>query len=209
MTIRAKEAYDILAKLIIIGDSGVGKTNLILNFVDEPFKENYVATIGVDFKAKTLSIDDKRLKLQIWDTAGQERYRTITETYYKGASGIILTYAIDDRSSFENLHKWMGQIAEKAPPNVPKIILANKMDLEDDRTVSEEEGRILAEQHSSEACQICFMEVSAKTGESVTEAFETISRKVKDEFEKENTIHPVVRIARIGGLNPPPSRCFC
>ena len=100
MTVRAKDAYDVLAKLIIIGDSGVGKTNLILNFVNQPFKQYYVATIGVDFKAKSIDVDDKKVKLQIWDTAGQERYRTITETYYKGASGIILTFALDDRSSF-------------------------------------------------------------------------------------------------------------
>lgn len=91
---------DILAKLIIIGDSGVGKTNLILSFVGERFKENYVATIGVDFKARTVEMEGKRVKLQIWDTAGQERYRTITETYYKGASGIVLTYSITDRDSF-------------------------------------------------------------------------------------------------------------
>ena len=105
MTIRAKEAYDILAKLIIIGDSGVGKTNLILNFVDEPFKENYVATIGVDFKAKTLSIDDKRLKLQIWDTAGQDKYKTITKNYYRNSQGVLIVFGIDSRDSFYSVSK--------------------------------------------------------------------------------------------------------
>ena len=141
---RVKEAYDLLAKLIIIGDSGVGKTNLILNFVGETFKENYVATIGVDFKARSINVDDKKVKLQIWDTAGQERYRTITETYYKGASAIILAYSMDDRQSFDSLNKWITQIAEKAPPGVPKIILANKKDLDQDRVVTTEEGRQLA-----------------------------------------------------------------
>ena len=97
---RVKESYDVLAKLIIIGDSGVGKTNLILSFVGEPFKENYVATIGVDFKIKTMNVGNRRYKLQIWDTAGQERFKNITQTYYKGAAGIILTYSIIDRSSF-------------------------------------------------------------------------------------------------------------
>jgi len=126
---RAKDSYDVLAKMIIIGDSGVGKTNLILNFINEPFKDNYVATIGVDFKAKSINVDDKKVKLQIWDTAGQERYRTITETYYKGASAIILTYSINDRSTFDSLNKWIIQISEKTPPGVPKIILANKSDL--------------------------------------------------------------------------------
>ena len=107
---RVKDSYDVLAKMIIIGDSGVGKTNLILSFINEPFKDNYVATIGVDFKAKAINVDDKKVKLQIWDTAGQERYRTITETYYKGASAIILAYSINDRSSFDSLNKWIVQI---------------------------------------------------------------------------------------------------
>lgn len=100
-----KETYDYMFKVIVIGDSGVGKTNLILRFSDKNFNSNYVATIGVDFKIKTINIGDKRVRLQLWDTAGQERFRTITETYYKGAHGIVLTYSIDDRKSFENISK--------------------------------------------------------------------------------------------------------
>lgn len=164
---KAKESVDILAKLIIIGDSGVGKTNLILSFVGERFKESYVATIGVDFKARTLEMEGKRVKLQIWDTAGQERYRTITETYYKGASGIVLAYSITDRDSFENLNTWMTQITEKAPPGVPKIIFANKSDLHAARTVSTEEGIALAERYSTPGVPVMFREVSARTGEGV------------------------------------------
>ena len=98
-----KEKYDFMSKLIVIGDSGVGKTNIIIKFTEEYFKENYVATIGVDFKVKTLTIDDKKIRLQIWDTAGQERYRNITENYYKGAAGIVLVYAVNDRNTFTNL----------------------------------------------------------------------------------------------------------
>ena len=93
---RKDESYDYLVKLIIIGDSGVGKTNLLMRFCEQDFKSNYVATIGVDFKIKTIQVDDKRFKLQIWDTAGQERFKNITQTYYKGAVGIILTYSITD-----------------------------------------------------------------------------------------------------------------
>jgi small GTP-binding protein len=126
-----------------------------------------VATIGVDFKARTLEMDGKRVKLQIWDTAGQERYRTITETYYKGASGIVLTYSITDRDSFENLNTWMAQIAEKAPPGVPKIIFGNKKDLEGTRAVSVEEGMALAERYSTATGPVMFREVSARTGEGV------------------------------------------
>ena len=94
------DKYDMMAKVIIIGDSGIGKTVLITRFCESTFKESYVATIGVDFKIKTMNIGNRRYKLQIWDTAGQERFKNITQTYYKGAAGIILTYSIVDRSSF-------------------------------------------------------------------------------------------------------------
>lgn len=92
-----------MAKVIIIGDSGIGKTNLITRFCESNFRESYVATIGVDFKVKTINVSNRRYKLQIWDTAGQERFKNITQTYYKGAAGIILTYSIIDRTSFENV----------------------------------------------------------------------------------------------------------
>ena len=101
---------DSLAKVIIIGDSGVGKTNLLTKFCDGVFKDSYVATIGVDFKLKTVIIEDTKFKLQIWDTAGQQRFRNITQTYYKGASGIILAYAINNKQSFKNIGGWIKQI---------------------------------------------------------------------------------------------------
>ena len=100
---KEEEKYSCTVKLIIIGDSGVGKTNILLKFCDGEFKLNYVATIGVDFKIKTIQVDDKRIKLQIWDTAGQERFKNINQTYYKGAIGIILTYSITDLNSFHNV----------------------------------------------------------------------------------------------------------
>ena len=99
-----------MAKVIIIGDSGIGKTVLITRFCESTFKESYVATIGVDFKIKTMNVGNRRYKLQIWDTAGQERFKNITQTYYKGAAGIILTYSIVDRNSFDNVDRWIHQI---------------------------------------------------------------------------------------------------
>jgi len=102
--------HNFLAKVIIIGDSGVGKTNLLTKFCEGVFKDSYVATIGVDFKLKTIALDDCKVKLQIWDTAGQERFRNITQTYYKGASGIILTYSINNQQSFKNIGSWIKQI---------------------------------------------------------------------------------------------------
>ena len=97
------ENYDYMVKLIIIGDSGVGKTNILTRFCNDQFKETHLATIGVDFNIKNIQIDNKRLKLQIWDTAGQERFKTITETYYRGAAGIILCYAVNSEESFQSI----------------------------------------------------------------------------------------------------------
>lgn len=130
-----------MAKVIIIGDSGVGKTNLITRFCENSFKDSYVTTIGVDFKIKTLSVGDRRYKLQIWDTAGQERFKNITQTYYKGAAGIILAYSITDRNSFENVERWINQIDTNAPSDVSKILIATKSDLSDSRQVSLIEGQ--------------------------------------------------------------------
>jgi len=100
---KKSDKFDFMAKVIIIGDSGVGKTNLITRFCENTFKDSYVATIGVDFKIKTMSVGERKYKLQIWDTAGQERFKNITQTYYKGAAGIILAFSIVDRNSFENI----------------------------------------------------------------------------------------------------------
>ena len=98
--------FDHMVKLIIIGDSGVGKTNMIMKFTEQGFRDNYIATIGVDFKVKTIQVDDKKLKLQIWDTAGQERFRNITQTYYKGAVGVVLTYSITSEVSYDNIGRY-------------------------------------------------------------------------------------------------------
>lgn len=129
---------DMLAKVIIIGDSGVGKTNLLTKFCDGVFKDSYVATIGVDFKIKSITNDGSKIRLQIWDTAGQERFRNITQTYYKGASGIILAYSINNKQSFKNIGSWIKQIETNASETVSKILIGTKADLIDDREVEEE-----------------------------------------------------------------------
>ena len=132
---------DYLVKVIIIGDSGVGKTNLITRFCENHFKQTYVATIGVDFKIKSLVLNDKKFKMQIWDTAGQQRFKNITQTYYKGAAGIILTYSLTDTTSFSNIERWMTQIESNAPENVSKVLIATKEDLQNERTVTFNEGK--------------------------------------------------------------------
>jgi Ras-related protein Rab-8A len=127
---------DLLVKVIIVGDSGVGKTNLLTYFCEGVFKDSYVATIGVDFKIKMLHIDNKKIKLQIWDTAGQERFRNITQTYYKGAAGILLAYSIADNKSFNSVSGWMKQIEAHSSEDVCKILIGTKSDLETDRQVT-------------------------------------------------------------------------
>lgn len=137
-----------LLKVIIVGDSGVGKTNLLTYYCEGVFKDNYVATIGVDFKIKMLQIEDKRVKMQIWDTAGQERFRNITQTYYKGAAGIILAYSITDNRSYGNITNWIKQIETNSSEDVCKILIGTKTDLEADRQVTFEEGSVLAKKYS-------------------------------------------------------------
>jgi Ras-related protein Rab-8A len=152
---KKEESYDYLVKLIIIGDSGVGKTNILMKFCEQEFKSSYVATIGVDFKIKTIQVEDKRFKLQIWDTAGQERFKNITQTYYKGAVGIILAYSVIEESTFDNIgiwlanvEKWISQINDSTNTDVRKILIANKTDLASERKITPEQGERLARKYN-------------------------------------------------------------
>ena len=112
---REVEKYDYMVKLVIVGDSAVGKTNILMRFVDEGYKTSHITTIGVDYKIKVLTIDGVSIKMQIWDTAGQERFRTITETYYRGSAGIIFVYSVTDRKSFDSITNWIKQVNETQP----------------------------------------------------------------------------------------------
>ena len=127
----ARPKYDHLVKLLLIGDSGVGKSCLLLRFSDDQFTASFITTIGIDFKVKTVDLEGKRVKLQIWDTAGQERFRTITSAYYRGAMGILLTYDVTDRRSFENVRNWMANVKEHASERVVVSLVGNKDDCED------------------------------------------------------------------------------
>jgi len=168
--------YDFIAKLLIIGDSGVGKTCLLLRFCENNFMTTHLTTIGIDFKIKTIDVDGKKIKMQIWDTAGQERFKTITQTYYKGAMGIILTYACNDRESFNSIENWMKQIKQHANEDVCKILVGNKSDLED-RQVTSEEGKKLADTFG-----IKFFETSAKDDLGVNDTFHTIAKEIKEKI---------------------------
>ena len=168
----ANHKYDHLFKLLIIGESGVGKTCLLLRFTDDSFTANHLTTIGIDFKIKIINLENKLIKLQIWDTAGQERFRTITKTYYKGAHGIILTYDVTDENSFKNIKNWIKQIEQNAQTNVCKVLVGNKCD-KPDRKVSEEEGRKLANDFGMN-----LFETSAKSNQNVNETFTFLTREI-------------------------------
>ena len=157
----------------MIGNSGVGKSCLLIRFTDDTFSDSYVTTIGVDFKIKTLDIDSKSCKLQIWDTAGQERFRNIISSYYRGAQGIMLVYDITDLESFQNLNSWLIEIEKNASKNVYKILVGNKCDMENERKVTVEQGKDFADQYGMK-----FFETSAKDSTNVAEAFITMTKEV-------------------------------
>ena len=165
--------YDYLFKVLLIGNSSVGKSSLLLRFVDNQWNDLFVPTIGVDFKIRTMEIDNKNVKFQIWDTAGQERFKNITASYYRGAHGIFVVYDISDTESFKNINNWLIEIEKNANKNVYKILVGNKCDLEDKRTVSYQQGKELAETYGMQ-----FIETSAKSNTNVDEAFHLLGREV-------------------------------
>ena len=172
--------YDYLFKYLIIGNSGVGKSCLLIRFTDDKFEEGYVTTIGVDFKIKTLEIEGKSVKLQIWDTAGQERFRNIVSSYYKGAHGIMMVYDITDLESFRYLDSWIKEIEKNASKNVYKILVGNKSDLEN-RKITFEKGKEFANLHGMK-----FFETSAKENKNVEEAFKEMTKDIINSLKKVN-----------------------
>jgi len=160
-------------KLLVIGDSGVGKSSLLVRFSDGTFSDSFITTIGVDYKVKNLEIDGKPVKLQIWDTAGQERFRTITSSYYRAANGILLVYDITEYETFKGISKWITEINRYASEDLVKILIGNKCDLVSERKVPYETGSELAQQLG-----IDFYETSAKEKVNVEKSFEKLARKL-------------------------------
>nr|XP_061826341.1 ras-related protein Rab-8B-like isoform X2 [Nerophis lumbriciformis] len=176
------KTYDYLFKLLLIGDSGVGKTCLLFRFSEDSFNTTFISTIGIDFKIRTIELDGKRVKLQIWDTAGQERFRTITTAYYRGAMGIMLVYDISNEKSFENIKNWIRNIEEHASSDVEKMVLGNKCDMADRRQVSKDRGEKLAIDYG-----VKFFETSAKTSLNVEEAFYSMGRDILHNLSSKTT----------------------
>ncbi|CAM8910429.1 hypothetical protein QQ045_033137 [Rhodiola kirilowii] len=191
---RARADYDYLIKLLLIGDSGVGKSCLLLRFSDDSFTTSFITTIGIDFKIRTVELDGKRIKLQIWDTAGQERFRTITTAYYRGAMGILLVYDVTDESSFNNIKNWIRNIEQHASDNVNKILVGNKADMDESkRAVPTAKGQALADEYG-----IKFFETSAKTNMNVEQVFFSIARDIKERLSETDSKAepPTIKISK-------------
>ncbi|KCV68580.1 Ras-like protein Rab-1A, variant 2 [Fonticula alba] len=166
--------YDYLFKLLLIGDSGVGKSCLLLRFADDTYTESYISTIGVDFKIRTIELDGRTIKLQIWDTAGQDRFRTITSSYYRGAHGIIVVYDVTDQETFTNVRGWLQEIDRFASDSVNKLLVGNKADL-----VSKKVVDFAAAKEFADSVNIPLIETSAKTSTNVDEAFVNMAELIK------------------------------
>lgn len=161
-------------KILIIGESNVGKSSLLLRFTDDVFDPNLAATIGVDFKVKTVTVDGNKAKLAIWDTAGSERFRTLTPSYYRGAQGAILVYDVCNHNTFQKLDHWLAELETYCTRNnVVKMLVGNKIDRLENRVVTKEQGMNYARKHS-----MLFIEASAKTRDGVQCAFEELVEKI-------------------------------
>ncbi|XP_055602438.1 ras-related protein Rab-35 [Uranotaenia lowii] len=199
--------YDHLFKLLIIGDSGVGKSSLLIRFSDNTFSGSYITTIGVDFKIRTVVIGGERIKLQIWDTAGQERFRTITNTYYRGTHGVIVVYDVSNGESFANVKRWLQEIESNCDV-VNKVLVGNKNDDPNRKVVITEDAKRFADQ-----MEIQLFETSAKDNINVEEMFLTITEQVlrhKKQSQKQNqTDHSndVVNLRKGGNLKKKKKCC--
>ena len=175
--------FEFPLKVIVIGDTCVGKTNFIFRFVENRFSLNYVSTVGFDYRSKiiTLPKSKKKVKLQIWDTAGQERYNAVNKNLFQKVQGVIIMYDITNRVSFENINKWLYLLSQNVSDKA-KILVGSKLDLsEEKRIVTEEEGQNLADKNN-----MPFYETSSKTGENVEKIFFTLAQNIYENLSNEN-----------------------
>lgn len=193
----ASKDYDHLFKLLIIGDSGVGKSSLLVRFADNTFSGNYITTIGVDFKIRTIEVRGERVKLQIWDTAGQERFRTITSTYYRGTHGVIVVYDVTSGDSFANVKRWLHEIDQNCDV-VNRILVGNKNDDPDRKVVLTEDARRFSNQMN-----IQLFETSAKENLNVEEMFRAITELVlKSKRSQQDQLNQPAESIRVGSRRP-------
>ena len=181
--IKSDDPYDHLVKVLLIGESGVGKTCLLQRFNKGDFLVNHLTTIAIDFKMKIYEVNGVKLKMQIWDTAGQERFNTLTSNFFKTAQGIVVVYSVTDEHSFQSINKWIAQIQNLAPKNVKVLLVGNKIDLENDRVISQEKGIECAKKFG-----LPIMEASAFTGENVNQIFQRVGEMILEEINIEKSM---------------------
>ena len=175
------EEYSMIFKIILIGDSGVGKTNILSRYTNNYFSDSSKSTVAVELGCKIEEVNGTKVKIQVWDTAGQERYKSITKTYYKGAKGALIVYDISRKESFLNVDKWIGDLKEFGEEDVCVILVGNKCDLEDFRQVSTDEVSKKAEQYS-----VGFCETSALSAKNIDTAFQMLIKKVSEKMPNMN-----------------------
>ena len=204
-----KDTPDYIFKLLCLGETGVGKTCVILRYSDNKFTKHQMSTVGIDFKIKVIEYKTKQIKLIIWDTAGQERFRNITNQYYNGADGIILIYDVTNRNSFNNVTYWINQIASKSDrTKIGLILVGNKTDDEKSRVITKEEGEILGKNN-----EIDFMETSAFTNYNINECFDCVidqifkKKGIVIEQNKKEENRNNIKLNNIGGNEFNPCQC--
>ena len=175
----SEEEYDMLFKIVLIGDSFVGKTNILNKYLKNTFNPDSKATVGVEFGSKSFNINDKTIKAQIWDTAGQERYHSITKAYYKGAKGAFLVYDITRKETFDSIDKWIPELQVNGSKDISILLIGNKNDLEDKRKVTQDEA-----EQKAKNFKVGFMETSAKSGDNLDKAFETLVHSIFDSSKR-------------------------
>ena len=178
------DEYDFLFKLIIVGDSNVGKTNIMSKYIHNQFNQHSKSTIGVEFGTKIVNIDNKKIKAQIWDTAGQERYKSITSAYYKGAKGALIVYDITNKFSFDSVDKWVQDLNSYGDKNITLLLVGNKSDLEEKRQILKENG-----EEKAKSFNLGFIETSACSGDNIDQAFVIMLKEVLKKYIDENDIN--------------------
>ena len=168
-----EDEYEMMFKIVLVGDASVGKTNIMSKYLKNEFHEDSKATVGVEFGSKQFTVEGHQIKAQIWDTAGQERYKAITSAYYKGAKGAFVVYDITRKQSFESVDRWINDLKATADKKLSIIIIGNKCDLEDQRQVTKEQG-----EEKAKNAEVAFMETSALSGENLEKAFEKMMNEV-------------------------------
>ena len=182
-----EDNYEMMFKVVLVGDSFVGKTNIMSKYLKDEFHEDSKATVGVEFGSKQFTIEGHSIKAQIWDTAGQERYKSIKSAYYKGAKGAFVVYDITRKTSFESIDRWVNDLTAAADKKITIVVIGNKCDLEDQRQITKEQG-----EEKSAKLEVAFLETSALSGENLDKAFELmmneIYKKCHEEMLAENDL---------------------